>query len=311
MTDRPNLDHAVVFGAPRSGTTFLMGVLDALPEAECVTGNLFPIAIAHLAAQPLPAETLQTIERGFRGALGDYADDALYRSRSAALRKWWVASRRLGALRSAARGARGERVLVYKEPFLSFSPQLAFDALPASRLVYLVRDGRDVADSLLRKYDVLSNAKLGGLETNEAPIGRRYGEIHVPWWVEEGEEDAFAAADQFGRAIWMWSEMNARCQDFLERPEVKRSGRVLAVRYEELMATPVEQGEALAEHLGMRLTGHARRRLEEAHVRSLGIHRKRDAASVRRAEEIAGEQLGRLRYELAGADRYPPRPVGR
>ncbi len=292
-------DHAIVFGAPRSGTTFLMGVLDALPEAECVTGNLFPIAFAHLAAQPLPAETREVVARGLRGAFRDYADSAVYHSRLAALRKWWVASRRPGELRAAAEGGRAERVLVYKEPFLSFAPELAFDALPGSRLIYLVRDGRDVADSMVRKYDTLSDRKLASLETNEAPIGKRYGEICIPWWVESGEERAFAEADQYGRAIWLWSEMNARCQRFLERADVRGSGRVLTVRYEELMADPAGRGRALVEYLGMRMNGRARRRLEQAHTRSLGIHRSRDPASVRLAERVAAGQLSRLGYEPA------------
>ncbi|HVO55184.1 MAG TPA: sulfotransferase [Solirubrobacterales bacterium] len=291
--------HAAVLGAPRSGTTFLMTVVDALPEAEGVTGNLFPIALAHLAARPLPQETREALERGLRGALRDYADSAVYRSRWAAMRKWWLASRRPGELPAAARGQRRETTLVYKEPFLAFAPDLAFDALPESRLVYLVRDGRDVADSLVRKYDTLSDAKLAGFETNEAPLGRSLDGLCIPWWVEPGEEAAFAAADQYVRSIWMWREMNARCQRFLERPDVRASGRVLTVRYEELMADPVGRGQEVAEHLGVRLGARARRRLEEAHGRSLGIHRRRDAASVRAAETLASGQLSRLGYELA------------
>lgn len=300
MTDLPSLEHAVVFGAPRSGTTFLMGVLDGLPEVEGVTGNLFPIALAHLAAQPPEAETKAVLERGLRGALRDYADSAVYRSRPAALRKWWLASRRPRALRAAARGTRVERLLAYKEPFLSFAPELAFDALPDSRLVYLVRDGRDVADSMVRKYDVLSNAKLADLETNEAPLGRRHGEIHVPWWVAAGEEDEFAAADQYVRAIWLWREMNVRCQALLNRADVRASGRVLTLRYEELMADPVGQGRLVTDHLGVPLSCPARRHLERAHTRSLGIHRRRDATSVRLAEQLAANQLTRLGYEPAG-----------
>jgi Sulfotransferase family len=299
VTDPTALDHAVVFGAPRSGTTFLMGVLDGLPDVEGVTGNLFPIALTHLAAQSKDAETRALLGRGLRGALRDYADSAVYRSRPGALRKWWMASRRPRDLPTAARGSRVERILAYKEPFLSFSPELAFDALPNSRLVYLVRDGRDVADSMLRKYDVLSDAKLASLETNEAPIGKSHGDIYVPWWVAAGEEEEFAAADQYVRAIWLWREMNVRCQELLAREDVRESGRVLTLRYEELMANPVEQGQVVAEHLGVRLSRRARQRLEQAHQRSLGIHRRRDAASIRLAEKVAAGQLRQLGYVAA------------
>ena len=299
MTDPNALDHAIVFGAPRSGTTFLMGVVDGLPEVEGVTGNLFPIALAHLAAKTDDGEMRALLGRSLRGALRDYADSAVYRSRPGALRKWWAASRRPRDLPAAVRGSRTERLLAYKEPFLAFSPQLAFDALPGSRLIYLVRDGRDVADSLVRKYDVLSDAKLASLETNEAPIGRLRGDICVPWWVTADEEDGFAAADQYVRAIWLWREMNARCQELLARDDVRESGRVLTLRYEELMADPVEQGRVVAEHLGVRLSRRARLSLEQAHQRSLGIHRQRDAASIRLAEEVAAGQLRQLGYEPA------------
>ena len=297
MNNPASLDNAVIFGAPRSGTTFVMSVIEALPEAEAVSGNLFPIALAHLAARRPPAETREALEHGLRGALRDYADSAVYRARVAALRKWWLADRRPAGLAAALRGERVERVLVYKEPFLSFAPELAYEALPGSRLVYLVRDGRDVADSMVRKYDTLSDAKLADLESNEAPLGRRHGDLYLPWWVESGGEESFAAADQFSRAIWLWREMNARCQAFLDRPDVLASGRVLTVRYEELMADPVAGGEELIEHLGMRLNGRARKRLELAHGHSLGIHRKRDPASIRAAEGVAAGQLRQLGYE--------------
>jgi hypothetical protein len=291
-----NEQHAIVFGASRSGTTFLMSVLEALPEAECVTGNLWPIALAHLAAQPLPDETRSLLERSMRGAFRDYMASAVYASRPAALRKWWTASRDPRGLRDAARGIRHERVLVYKEPFLSFSPDLAFDALPGCRMIYLVRDGRDVADSMIRKYDILTDGRLASQENNEAPLGRRVGDLYVPWWVESGREETFLGADPYVRAIWMWSELNRRCERFLARPDVRDSGRVLEVRYERLMADPVGEGEALIEHLGMRIGKRAKARLEEGHLRSHGIHRRRDAAQVELAEEVAGGQLRRLGY---------------
>ena len=120
-------------------------------------------------------------------ALADYLQSSLYHARTAAIRKWWVASRRPSSLASAASGHRGEHTLVYKEPFLAFAPELAYRAVPDARLLYISRDGRDVADSLVRSYDVLTDEKLADLDNNELHIGRRVGELHVPWWVGEGE----------------------------------------------------------------------------------------------------------------------------
>lgn len=295
----PIEERAIVFGAPRSGTTFLMEVLDTLAEAECVTGNLFPTALLHLAATPQPAATREVLERGLRAGMRDYLASSAYWSRAGALRKWWAASRRPRDLRRALAGERRERVLVYKEPFISFCPELAWDALPAARFVYLVRDGRDVADSLLRKYDVLADSRLADVEANETPIVRRSGTLVVPWWVQRGAEGAFVEADQYVRAIWMWSAMVARAQDFLERPDVQASGRVLTVRYEDLVADPLGQGSALIDFLGMRMSPLTGRALGDGHQRSLGIYRKRPAATIRQAEEVAGVELRRSGYEVA------------
>ncbi len=292
-------ERAVVLGAPRSGTTFLMSFLDALPQAECVTGNLLPVGIAHLAAQECPDDVYALLRRSFSGSITDYLASSAYRSRAAALRKWWVASRSPRGLRQAARGIRGEDLLIYKEPFLAFAPEFAYEALPAARMIYIFRDGRDVADSLVRSYDVLSDRKLAGLESNEAIGGRPAGDRYVPWWVAEGEEETFLESTPYVRAIWMWREMVRRCEAFVNRTDVVISGRVLRVRYEDLVRDPVGQGEAITAHLQRPLTARMRKRLQNAHARSVGIHHRREPDELRAAERIAGVELERLAYRLA------------
>jgi hypothetical protein len=293
-----NTERAIVLGAPRSGTTFLMSVLNALPTAECVSGNLLPVGIAHLAAQELPEDVREALQRSFRVALADYLTTSVYHARSAALRKWWTASRSASSVRGAIDGRRAEQMLIYKEPFLAFSPELAYAALPQARLLYIFRDGRDVADSLVRTYGVLTDEKLADLETDEVPMGRKIGDRYVPWWVEEPEDHAFLQATPFLRAVWMWREMVRRCGAFFERPDVVASGRVLHIRYEELIADPLTQGQRIAEHLDQPLSRLMRRRLGNAHPRSVGIHARLEQAEIAAAERLAGAELEALGYRL-------------
>ena len=292
------MDRAIVLGAPRSGTSFLMSVLDGLPAAECVSGNLLPVGIAHLAAQPLSEEMREALERSFRVALADYLTSGAYNARSAALRKWWAVGHPPAGLLTAARGKRVQSMLVYKEPFLAFAPELPYRALANAPILYIFRDGRDVADSLVRSYDVLSDRKLADLESNEVHMGRRVGDRYVPWWVANGEEDAFLGISPYLRALWMWREMVRRCERILSQDEVERSRRVLRVRYEDLMRTPLEQGKRLTTHLGLTPTRASRRRLGEAHERSIGIYRNRERDEIDAAERLAGEELTMLGYTL-------------
>jgi hypothetical protein len=296
-----SFEYGIVLGAPRSGTTFLMDVLATLPDAECVTGNLLPVGIAHLAAQPLSGDLPALLQRSLRGTLGDYLLSPAFRSPWAALRKWWLIGCPPRGLPGAVRGVRREHMLVYKEPFLAFAPALAYGVSDEAPVIHIFRDGRDVADSLVRSYDVLSDRKLADLQSNEAMIGRRVGALYVPWWVAEGEEERFLAASPYVRAIWMWREMVSRCRELFADPQVSRAGRVLQVRYEDLVADPLAEGDRIVGHLRQRATRRTRRRLKAASPSSIGVHRRREQHEIAAAEQLAGEELAALGYELSVA----------
>jgi hypothetical protein len=285
---------AFILGCPRSGTTFLVRALQPLDGAEVVSGLIFPPHVAHLP-ELVDQPVRDAVDRSLSWSLEYFADYAA-RSRGWAAGEWFKRNLSTRELVATVRGRRSIDLLVFKEPFLAFSPALALRAVPDARLVYIHRDGRDCADSLERKYGVLRDETLRGEPTVESPVGRRHGGFVVPWWVAEGEEDDFLDCSPYLRSVWMWREMVARCRTAFEQPEVVASDRVAVVSYEELMADPIGVGGRVVGHLGRTTNRGVTRRLREAHTASIGVHRRRDASEIERATALAHDELARLGY---------------
>jgi len=289
--------YDIVLGCPRSGTTFLMEILNTLPDVECLTGTLLPVSIPQIVnAADLSPTLYDALAVGFERALDDYMASGRFRSRAAALQKWVNAPSGVKGLYDAVRRRRSLNRLIYKEPFLSFAPEFVYYALPNANIIHIYRDGRDCANSLVRTYDVLSDDNLTHLMGAEMRLGRKVGPSYVPWWVEDGREEEFLAATPFGRAIWMWAYMVRRCDHFFSLPDVKASGRVMLLRYEDLVQSPDEYGEQILAHLGLPSSKGFRRRLQTAHTGSIGKHEGRRTPELDEAERIAGPELARYGY---------------
>jgi hypothetical protein len=286
--------HALLLGCPRSGTTFLLKALQPLENTEVISGRIFSPHLAHLAAVLPDRPELALIETAFQWSLDEYRDWAS-RTPSQALAEWTRGNVSSRELLAAVRRRRVVRSLVFKEPFLAFAPDLCF-AVPESRMVIIHRDGRDCADSLQRKYGVLTDERLRVADSVESPIGRPFGSLVVPWWVAAGQEEQFAACSPYLRSVWMWREMVERCDAFVSRPDVAASGRVMTVRYDNLMQDPVAVGRAVVEHVGHRPNRRVDRRLRRAHTQSIGIHANRPPSEIDQATELARPQLERLGY---------------
>jgi hypothetical protein len=289
------MNHCLVFGAPRSGTTYLQQALSSLRGTEGRIGQLIPVAVFHLVNQNLSSEEYQSLCGSLKRGIDIYLAGE-YNSRFRALEDWWRAPyqwRRIGDIVRRGPRTRPDWFL-YKEPFLSLAPEFGHDALPEAKMIYIYRDGRDVAHSLVESYDVLTDQKLTNFESAEMRIGRPYDDRYVPWWVEEKQGKTFLGASQYGRAIWMWTYMVRRCHRFFE--SLDSTERVLRIQYERFMRAPHEAGTRILNHLDRTDTRAFRRHLDRAHTSSIGKHQERPDEEIRSATTIAGSMLKTLGY---------------
>jgi Sulfotransferase family len=132
-----------ILGSPRSGSTWLMTMLIDLLGAHGVNE---PLIGAHLAVpgSPVVGQSLPNDP-----TLADLRGDNLsYFFAKSKAHVWRPPLRRL-LLERLADGSRRRQWIVVKEPNGSLAAPVIMATLPQSRLLFLVRDGRDVVDSWL------------------------------------------------------------------------------------------------------------------------------------------------------------------
>lgn len=286
-----NVSYNIILGCPRSGTTFLINSLKALPYCECVSGHLLPLSIPHIVNHSIAPEIYQCLLNSFEFSLQDYLS-SISKARFQYLQQWINNCIDTKEFIQAIQRKREIDSIIYKEPFLSFAPEYTYNALPNCRIVHIYRDGRDCADSLSRKYKSLTDEKLANLSTGAMLLGRKYDYRYVPWWVEEGKEEKFLACTPYVRAVWMWKEMVKRCHNFFSRPDVVASGRVMLLKYEDLVREPLKYGELLIEHFGFSMNKRIQKKFELAKTSSIGIHQKhRSFEETKLAEKVARAEL--------------------
>lgn len=241
-----------VFGSPRSGTTFVAGAVGAVP-------GLVDLGEVHPLKAAIPE-------------LARLDPDAA----AARIRRILGLTRRLGLV--------GGRRAVEQTPETAFVLPAVARAFPQADLVHVVRDGRDVACSLLER-GWLSRGR-GGADDAGGPYGP-----HARFWVEPGREPDFAAASDARRAAWAWRRYVASVRDSgVPHHEV---------RYEALVGDPDATSDRLARQLALPARP-LRGRLAEVHAGSVGRHR-RDLTREQLAEveDEAGPLLAALGYAAA------------
>ena len=289
----------LVLGCPRSGTTFLLRCLSRLPRTRAYAGILIPDRLCHVVGAAADGDPrVDDILHAFRAVLWKTfvsgVTSRAYHARGA-LADPGSAATAFAVLTGRREVDLARHALVYKEPFMAFAAERLAAHFVGARIVHLVRDGRDCADSLDRTYRAaLSDDVLradGGLWRqmgSELGVARRRGASVVPWWVAEGREDEFLAAPRIERYLWMWAE----CVKRARRAGAVAPGRYLELRYEGLCRDPASAARSIEAFLGVERSRRFRRAIGNARTTSVGI-----ARSGRESTPSTGE-ADRLLREL-------------
>jgi len=200
-----------IMGSSRSGSTWLLRMLCELDDAVGIDdphlghhlGVWRPIPLAWAAgAEPPEPTTLLDLKRDKEGYLfsDEYADT------------WRPLLRDLIIGRFAAQAGDRPGPVFVKEPG-SQAAGLILSLFPCSRLVFLLRDGRDVVDSWLAAYQDGSWAQ----EEGAFPLAAEGREAFIRWqasvWAHRTQEvaHAFGEHDPTRRVL-------VRYEDLLEEP---------------------------------------------------------------------------------------------
>ena len=123
-----------------------------------------------------------------------------------------------------------ETLLVIKEPHGSQAADLITEALPGSRLLFLLRDGRDVVDS------ELAAASKGSWLGDVFPVVEG---IDADERIEFVEQSAHK---------WLWRT------EVVEQAYAAHQGPKLLVRYEDMLAVPAPQLRRVFDWLGLEIS---------------------------------------------------------
>lgn len=260
-----NEDRLVwIFGSSRSGSTWLLRMLSELDDAVAIDdphlghhlGVWRPIPLAWATADRDPELTLLN---DIKREKPSYFFNERYRD------VWEPALRELIITRfdAQARDRAGERtpdpLVIVKEPG-SHIADLLMSLFEKSRMIFLLRDGRDVVDSWLDAH----RAGAWALEEGAYPVAREGREALIRWQA----------------SVWTY-----RTGVVLRAYRAHDPERRVLVRYEDLLRDPARELTRICTRFGIEVAPARLREIAQAHdYDSVPSHEKGASKEIRAAE---------------------------
>lgn len=284
-----------ILGPPRSGTSWLFGMLSSHPDAYPIDEPLIGHDLTPFLADLPGADPAAlgpddfTLRRRNRGRSDSFFSDAARSIWGPRLGSLIRARFRAEAVADSSCDPRRERVIV-KEPNGSQSADLLLAATPQSRVIVVHRDPRDAIDSELAANapGAWATEMFDGLEGID------------------GEQERLRAAEVFAHR---WAMRIAVVDEAVARHE----GPVRTIKYEDLLETPLDEVTGLLDWAELDLDSPETREPLEAVIADAEAGDRGEDEFVRRAaaggwreslspaeveviERIAGPQMRRLGY---------------
>jgi hypothetical protein len=261
----PNLKKPVfVFGAPRSGTTFLGRCLAELPE---------------FSYHYEPVLTKAAVRYVYTKQWNQAQAELLYKN----VYQWLM---RLHG--------DGDRRFIEKTPRNSFIVPFLYETFPDGRFIHIIRDGRDTAISLAKQPWYRNDSKGCGAKDGG---GYPYGPM-ARFWVEPDQVDKFETTNDIHRCAWLW---RVYVQTALKGSANLPSDQYYELRYEDLVTNPSEQANSLLDFLEVddstSRTQFSQFVIKKASRDSIGTWKlELSEAQKQEIEQEAGELLKHLGY---------------
>lgn len=287
-----------MLGSPRTGSTWLMQLFAEIPEISVIDESYIPLHLVPIDHALAEGEYFQE---------GPRAEDPHYFFARRYLPELFPELRSLfmrGLLRQLEELGQNTdpRWIVIKEPNGSHASDSLMSLFPESRLLFLVRDGRDVIDSLI-----------------DAMLSRD------SWWQQSQASDEPRIVSErmafINHHAKLWLQRTQSTQRaFAALPERQR----YQVVYEDLLADTTPEFTAMLEWLGMDVPAEAiRAAVEKRSFAAIPDSQKGPGKRARSAnpgqwkerlrpgeidlvESVMGPKLRELGYEVEGAVQVQP-----
>jgi Sulfotransferase family len=294
-TDLPDISSRLVWmlGSPRTGSTWLMQLFAEMPDISVIDESYIPL---HLVPIDHALVDDEYFEQGPR------ADDPHYFFAKRYLPEAFPELRSLfmrGLLRQLGEldQSTDPRWIVVKEPNGSHASDSLMSLFPESRLLFLVRDGRDVIDSLI-----------------DAMLSKD------SWWQQsQGSDEPRIVSERLAfinhhAKLWLQRTQSTQ-RAFAATPDQQRH----RVGYEDLLADTMGEFSAMLDWLGMEIPPEqVRAAVEKRSFKAIPDSQKGPGKRARSAnpgqwkerlrpgeielvERVMGPKLGELGYEVEGA----------